>query len=288
MLLSGGLYTRARTVLSEPPIPESGAQQLYLESLVMQLTGWDNPRERLAQAFARDEFILFCQGIYPVAAGSSERTLLEVLVRHQDEEKHLTAPGAFLPVLEYYDMMPQLDRWVIQRSIEWHRTKAGERPMRFFINVSPRTLADPSLPAFVKDQLGLNRVGADILCFELPEADLLAHGDAIKPVVKSLQAQGCSIAIGSVGRQSVSFKAIQSVAPAYLKIDGGLVRELNRDPVAVAKAGALNRVCQGVGIRTVAEFVEDDETLAKLKTIGVNYAQGFGISRPAPLAEFAS
>jgi len=100
-----------------------------------------------------------------------------------------------------------------------------------------------------------------------------------------LRQLGCSIAVGAVGRQTISFKAIQTVSANFVKLDGALVRELHRDPVALAKAQAISRVCQSAHIRTIAEFVEEQETLERLRAIGVDYAQGFGISRPAPLAD---
>lgn len=107
----------------------------------------------------------------------------------------------------------------------------------------------------------------------------------MRPVAQALQALGCRIAIGSVGRQPVSFKLIHAIGAHYVKIDGALVRELHRDAVALAKVQALHRVCRTVGMRTIAEFVEEPETIEKLRAIGVDYAQGFGISKPAPLAE---
>jgi EAL domain-containing protein (putative c-di-GMP-specific phosphodiesterase class I) len=266
---------------------EDPSRQLYLESLISNLTGWDNPRQRLAQAFSRDEFILYHQGIWPVAAEDSARTFVEVLVRHQDEERNLTPPGEFLPIIEYVGMLPDLDRWVVRRVLEWYKAEAHGRSLRFSLNADALTLSDPDLPEYVADHLSRNELAGDIMCFEIPEIELLARADAIRPVLKALQQLGCRIAIGSVGRQSVSFKAIQSVAADYVKIDGALIRELSRDKVAHGKVNAINRVCQSAGIETVAEFVEDAETLDKLKAIGVNYAQGYGLSPPAPLSDLA-
>jgi EAL domain-containing protein (putative c-di-GMP-specific phosphodiesterase class I) len=260
--------------------------QLFLESLVGRLTGWNNPHQRLLQAFSGDEFVLYQQTIRALSSQLADRIFVEVLVRHQDEEKHLTPPGAFLPMLEHYDMMTTLDQWVMRHVIDWHRAKARGRKLRFSVNMAPRTMADPEFPQTVKKLLAAERgMPADALCFEFHEAELLAYGDAVRPVAKALQELGCRIAVGSVGRQSVSFKAIQSVAANFVKLDGALVRKLHRDPAAHAQVQAINRVCHGAGIRTIAEFVEEREILDKLKAIGVDYAQGFGISRPGPLSD---
>ena len=266
----------------QPP-SEDRAQELYLESLTGQITGWNNPRQRLAQAFDRDEFILYQQSIRPVARESAFDTV-EILIRHQDEEKHLTPPGAFLPLLEYYEMMPLLDQWVTRHVLRWSQGQKRAKPLRFFINTALGTLTDVHFAQFVRDQLSAAGVSGEALCYEVPENHVLEHGEAVRPVARALQGLGCATAVGSVGRQSVSFKPIQAIAANYVKFDGSLVREIHRDPVAHAKAQAVNRVCQLAGIRTVAEFVEEEETLEKLRGIGVDYAQGFGISRPGPLS----
>lgn len=267
---------------TEDKLPQDRAQQLYLESLVGQITGWSNPQQRLMQAFRCDEFILYHQPIRPVAR---ERThdLMEVLVRHQDEEKHLTPPGAFLPVLEYHGMLPMLDEWVTRRFIRWYRENAKQRRIRCFVNVAGATLREPRFAVAVRELLREQAVPGEVLCFEVQEGELLSHTQEIRPTIRALQEAGCNIAVGSVGRQSVSFKSIQAVAARYVKLDGSLVRELHRDPVALAKARAINRVCHMAGMETVAEFVEEPETLEALRSIDVDYAQGFGISRPAPL-----
>jgi EAL domain-containing protein (putative c-di-GMP-specific phosphodiesterase class I) len=273
-----------RRSLAQPPRSEDPDQQLYLESLVGQLTGWNNPRQRLDRAFKHNEFILYQQRIEPLQEGH-RTTFVEVLVRHQDEERHLTPPGAFLPALEYYGMMPTLDRWVSRRVLEWYAPRAKGRAIRFSINVVPQTLSDPAMATFVKALLKKHHVPAGTLCFETPDSHLAAHGEAMRPVAQALQALGCRIAIGSVGRESVSFKQIHAIGANFVKVDGALVREMHRDEVAVAKVRALHRVCHAAGMQTVAEFVEEPDTLGKLRSIGVNFAQGFGISKPAPLAD---
>ncbi|MCC6473817.1 MAG: EAL domain-containing protein [Burkholderiales bacterium] len=266
---------------------EDPSRQRYLESLIGNLTGWDNPRERLEQAFAQDKFLLFQQRIRPLSAEFTSRTFVEVLVRFEDEERHLTPPGEFLPVVEYFGRLPELDRWVMRSVIEWFAGHGAGRPMRFSVNADALTLADPQLPDYLAEQLERNGAGADILCFEIPEGELLARAEVLLPITRTLQQMGCRIAIGSVGRQSVSFKAIQAVSANFLKIDGALVREIGRDKATQGKVKALNRVCQLAGIETIAEFVEDQATLNLLADMGVNYAQGYGLSRPAPLAELA-
>jgi EAL domain-containing protein (putative c-di-GMP-specific phosphodiesterase class I) len=271
--------------LATRPDPAEKAPQLPGDSPANELSGWNKTRERVERAFSRDEFILYQQRIHALRGEQSETTFVELLVRHVDEERHLTPPGAFLPVLEHYNMMPELDRWVTRRMLRWHASHAGERLMLFSINATPQTLMDSSLPEYIEEHLVGHDVPASVLCFEIPLSELMAHLQAMRPVLRSLKALGCRIAIGGVGRELVSFKPIQSVRADFVKLDGALVLQLNRDAGAYRKVHAIGRVCRAHGMRTIAECVEESDTLEKLKSMGIDYAQGFGLSQPAPLTE---
>lgn len=261
---------------------------MHLDSLTQQITGWDNPRQRLATAFRNNEFLLYQQRIWPVSKdATTDRIFAEILVRLREEEENLIPPGAFIPVLEHHGMMPLLDRWVIERALEWLWTTGRHRKFRFSLNVAIDTLAHPGLPEFLAERLERYRQRGSCLVFEVSQSDVIVNAERIAPVTKALTDLGCHVAVGAVGRQSVSFKTFQNVNAHYVKIDGSLVREMANDRGAMVKIQALTRVSRGLGVRTVAEFVEDQEALAMLKTAGVNYAQGFGLSRPTPLSDLA-
>lgn len=276
--------------MSSPPSSDPQAQ--YLDSLVLQLTGWDRPAERLRHALKDNEFMLFQQRIWPLQHGEPDRArrvIAEILVRLREEEENLAHPGAFLPVLEYHGMMPELDRWVVERALEWlwtSRTGGGRRtPVRFSLNVSPDTLLDPGFAGHVARLCERYRQKPDVLAFEIHERDILARGESFTRTAAAVAALGCRIALGGFGQQSVSFKALQSLRSHYAKLDGSLARTIAHDRVAAAKVQALARVCRSLGVRTVAELVEDRKSLAMLRAAGVDYAQGFGLSRPAPIGE---
>lgn len=261
---------------------------MHLDSLALQLAGWDNPRERLTTAFRNNEFLLYQQRIWPVSPDATgDRVFAEILVRLREEEENLTPPGTFIPVLESCGLMPLLDRWVVERALEWLWTTGRKRKFRFSLNVSIDTLAHPGFPGFLAERLERYRQRASSLVFEIQEFDAALHAERIAPVVKTLQEMGCNIAIGSVGKQTASFKIFQATNAHYVKIDGSLVRDMQNDRTAAVKIQALARVCRGLGVRTIAEFVEEQEILMLLKSAGVHYAQGFGLSRPAPIAEIA-
>src|SRR5262245_23024547 len=141
-----------------------------LKKMDSQLTGWADPVARLRQAIEKNEFELFCQ---PVAAlgGEGGYAMGEVLVRMREEERALLPPGEFLPVMEHYRMMPQLDRWVVRNATQ--RLAGGLRLPRLTINISGQTLGDLEFPRFVAAQLSSNGLRAEQLIFEVDESDAM-------------------------------------------------------------------------------------------------------------------
>ena len=259
-------------------------ERLYLKSVFSTLTGWNDPERRLVKAFDNDEFMLFGQSIVPLDGAKALPFCLEILIRLREEEQNLTPPGAFLPILEYFEMMPVLDRWVIQHTAEWWRAKNGVPNTVLNINLSPETLDGADFPDFVDQQLQDHRLPAGAICFEVIGSEVAAGSEQAMKSIGALKAFGCRFAIAGFGRDSISFDALRTAGASVVKIDGGIVREIHRDPVARAKVRSIQRVCAKAAVRTVAEFVEQAETLAALREIGVDYAQGYGISKPEPLA----
>jgi len=258
-------------------------ERLYLESLMATLTGWDNPEARLQQAFENNEFLLFGQSIAPLDAAKKLPLRLEVLIRLHEEEIHLTPPGAFIPVLEYLGKMPVLDRWVVEHTAEWWRERNGVPNTVIHINLSPETLERPDFPDFVAQQLRFGGLPPEKTYFELMAPEIAAGSLEAEKTVQSLKATGCRFAIAGFGRDSISFDALRAVGASVVKIDGAIVRELFTEPVALAKVTSIQRVCSKAGVLTIAEFVEQPETLAKLRELGIDYVQGYGVARPEPL-----
>ncbi|MBI2959671.1 MAG: EAL domain-containing protein [Betaproteobacteria bacterium] len=262
-------------------------QSLYVESIAEQLTGWTSAADRLNAALQNDEFCLFGQVIAPLAGEA--RPLCEILIRLIEEEQNLMPPGAFLPLAEEYGLMPSLDRWVVRNVIAWQAKRRRADPdrtaMLCCINLSAATIADPDFAAHVREQLSIADFSGASLCFELGEGDVAAHAGAAARQSALLKEAGCRIALSGFGHNTVSLEVLKNLPVDYIKIDGTVVLNILRDQVELAKATAINRVAHAVGIKTIAEFVESDQILARLREIGIDYAQGFGISRPLPLNE---
>jgi EAL domain-containing protein (putative c-di-GMP-specific phosphodiesterase class I) len=200
-----------------------------------------------------------------------------------EEEKNLTPPGAFIPYLEYYDMMPRLDRWVLDHALQWWQSKGAGAPA-LNVNLSAETLVEPSFPGFVGQHLGNAGMRGEALYFEVEAAEIASHAEKSRGAADKLRALGCRVAVTGFGRDLVSFEALKTVSAGMVKVDGGLVRELHRDPVSHARMKSIQGVCVKAGIQTVAEFVEEPQTMEILRGIGVSYAQGYGVGRPEALA----
>ncbi len=253
-----------------------------------ELAGFAKPGGRLRQALERDELALFCQPILalsPQAQGAERYPMAEVLVRMREEEQALLPPGEFLPVFEHYRMMPQLDRWVVRNTVR--RLAAGSKIRRFTVNVHGQTLEDVEFPRFVAAQLSSNRVAAEALLFEIDESDTLARLNAAAGFAAAYHAQGGRVLIDGFGRRSVSFAAIKEIRADFVKVDGSIVRKLLASEVARTKMGAILRIGKALGYATVAEFVEEQDILLRLKALDVPYAQGFGIYQPQPIDSLA-
>ena len=256
-----------------------------LDQTHAELAGFAKPGGRLRQAIDRDEFALVCQPIMALR-GEERYPMAEVLVRMREEEQALLPPGEFLPVFEHYNMMPQLDRWVVRHTVR--RLAAGARIKRFTINLHGQTLEDEEFPRFIAAQLSSNRVPAEALLFEIDEGDTLARVNAAAGFAAAYRIQGGKVLIDGFGRRSVSFAAIKAIAPDFVKVDGSIVRKLLQNETARTKLGAIQRVGKALGYAVVAEFVEEQDILLRLKAMDVEYAQGFGVYQPHPIDALAA
>lgn len=257
----------------------------FLERMDSELVGWSDPVQRLRTALEKDEFALYCQPIVALQGGGGY-PLAEVLVRMREEEKALVPPGEFLPVFEHYRMMPQLDRWVVRHTVK--RLASGSRIARFSVNVSGQTLEDAEFPRFVAAQLAAHQVGADRLVFEVDESDALLRPAAARQFSQAHRGLGGGVAIDGFGRRSVSFLPIKEMGVQYVKVDGAITRKLLTSDVAKTKMNAILRVSEALKFAIVAECVEDQDVLLRLKALGCGYAQGFGIHQPHPIEALAS
>ncbi len=264
------------------------SQDTFVDSFSEQVSGqWG--ANHIKAAIVKGDFRLYCQLISPITADSGEAEHYEILVRLLEEEEGLMPPGAFFPLAEKYGLMLHLDRWVVQHVTEWasHRNRANEKKKKSmcFINVSSETIADSSFPEFLQLTLMEYGVPGAALCFEVPNSELALRTSAVAEFAQRVRQCGCLVAISGFGHDRTSFDLIRGFRVEFLKIDGNIIFNILRNPVDLAKITAINQVAKLIGVKTIAELVENEETIAKLREIGIDFAQGFGISRPQPLAD---
>jgi diguanylate cyclase (GGDEF)-like protein/PAS domain S-box-containing protein len=241
---------------------------------------------RITSALEENRFRLFGQPIVPLVPRQSERTRIEVLLRMVERDGTLIAPGAFIPAAERYNLMGAVDRWVVREVVQLYaeHRENGWTPIAS-INLSGASLGDPSMLAFLRDQLARHNIPSEALCFEITETAAIANLDAAGHFIRELKAMGCWFALDDFGSGMSSFAYLQSLPVDSLKIAGAFLRHIENDPVEYAMVEAINRVGHVMRLKTVAEGVESLDTLETLRKIGVDYAQGYAIAEPKPLEE---
>ncbi|HET7833041.1 MAG TPA: EAL domain-containing protein [Gallionella sp.] len=265
----------------EVPAPET-----FIDPFSRQAAVPEDAGGLIMAAIEKDEFYLFCQEISPLTpeAGTVH---YEILVRLKEEEESLMPPGAFFPLAEKYGLMPHLDRWVVEHVVEWasyHRMPPGEGPI-YFINLSDATIGDSAFPEFLQQTLREHGVHGSTLCFEIPNAELALRGAVMAEFAQRIKQNGCRVAVSGFGYGRILFEQVRGLQVDFLKIDGSIILDILRDPVDLSKVTSIQRAAKIMGIKTVAELVESEETITKLKEIGIDYAQGFAISHPHPLED---
>jgi len=258
-------------------------EDAFLDEAHGDFVGWRQPEQRLREALAKDELQLYVQPI--MALPENRFAMAEVLVRLREEEAMLLPPGEFLPTFEHYGMMPELDRWVVSRIAQRVARHGQGAFRRYSINVSEQTLKQADMPGFLLQTLEKLKVRADALCFEIDESDMLARLAAAARFAAAVRSLGCKVAVDGFGRRATSFAPLKTLRVDYIKVDGAITRNILRSDNALNKLQTILRVGKALNAGIVAEFVEQADILDRLRQLGVGYAQGFGIARPAPIEE---
>lgn len=243
---------------------------------------------RISAALEEGRVHLYSQQAMPLSAKARAHDYSEILLRLYDEGGESVPNAAFLPAAKRYNMMPTIDRWVIRKfcsMISENRPWPNSHPGIFAINLSGQSLSDESFLDFVVDQLGQRDVKADDICFEITETAAIANLTRAMRFISILKDMGAHFALDDFGSGLSSFAYLKNLRVDYLKIDGSFIRDTDDDPVDYAMVEIINQIGHVMDIRTIAESVEQQNVLAKLKDLGVDYAQGFAIAKPGPLEE---
>lgn len=242
----------------------------------------------LKKAFKENNFELFAQPIHPLGKGKFNLPFhhYELLIRMIGEDGKFVSPDEFIPVAEYFSMMPELDRWVVREAFS-HISKVAHADLLpvFAINLSGQSLDEASFLDFVLDEIEKVKVDPRMLCFEITEAVAVSDLTLATKFISTLKNLGSSFSLDDFGTGVSSYGYLTSLDVDYLKIDGIFVKDLMRDPIARNIVESVTQVGQSMNLKIIAEYAENDKIIALLTKMGVDYGQGYGISKPRPLAE---
>lgn len=240
---------------------------------------------RIYQALEDNRFCLYAQPIVPLDNSNKEH--YELLIRMKDEKGKLIPPGAFLPAAERYNLIAQLDRWVIEHAFRLLALNPGfQQKIEFIsINLSGQSLADDSFQEYVTHQFEASDIAPSRICFEITETTAISDLNTANKFISKMKTQGCKFALDDFGSGLSSFAYLKNLPVDYLKIDGMFVKDIIEDPIDRAMVKSINEIGHVMGMHTIAEFVENDVIKGMLTQIGVDYAQGYGIGKPQPFDE---
>lgn len=237
--------------------------------------------QRIRGALEEDRFTLLAQPIVELSTGRT--TQHELLLRMRDATGDLIPPGAFLPIAERLDMVSEIDRWVVRSAMDL--LQKHERPgaaLTLEVNLSTRSLVDPALLELIEAELGRTRISPERLIFEVPETAAVTNLAATRSFGERLSELGCRFALDDFGAGFGSFYYLKHLPFDFVKIDAEFVRNCARNQTDRLLIGAVVDIARGLGKKTIAELVGDEETLRVLRRLGVDYGQGYHLGRPEP------
>lgn len=236
---------------------------------------------RINNALEEDRFELFRQTILPLQVPEAGAHY-EILLRMRDENGGLISPGLFIQAAERYGITPSIDRWVIRSAFRWLVSEADERERLTMcsINLSGQSFSDEKFLPFVIDQFQMSGIDATKICFEITETAAIDSYAQANRFINALKELGCKFALDDFGTGMSSFGYLKHFPVDFLKIDGSFVKEILHDPIDREMVRSINEIGHLTGKKTIAEFAENEEIITMLRGMGIDYAQGYGVSEP--------
>jgi EAL domain-containing protein (putative c-di-GMP-specific phosphodiesterase class I) len=239
---------------------------------------------RIHHALDEHKLRLYCQAIMPITANNNKGLHYELLLRMENDDGELSSPGAFLPAAERYGLACKLDRWVITTAFEWFCSNPQHvnKLSLCSINLSGQSLGDDELLAFIMRRFTETGIPPHKICFEITETAAIAKLSSASQWMQELRQIGCRFALDDFGSGLSSFGYLKTLPVDFLKIDGQFIKDIIGSPMNMVIVRSIHEIARVMGTSTIAEFVESDAILEKLREIGIDYAQGYGISTPQP------
>jgi EAL domain-containing protein (putative c-di-GMP-specific phosphodiesterase class I) len=240
--------------------------------------------ERIRTALEEDRFQLFQQPILDVRKG--EVTHHELLVRLPGDSGELIPPGTFLYIAEQFGQSQAIDRWVLGQATRLiKRLHAEGDPVTLSVNLSGASITDASLLEAVEREIADTGIDPRALIFEVTETAAIVNIEKARRFAERLGELGCAFALDDFGAGFGSFYYLKHLPFDYLKIDGDFIRQLPVSKPDQLTVKAIVQIAHGLGKRTVAEFVGDEQTLKLLARFGVDFAQGYHTGKPVAVSQ---
>ena len=245
---------------------------------------------RITEAIDNDRLQLFAQPIIALKNKDPQKKHVEILVRLLDEDNQLITPNAFIPAAERYNLMHLVDRKIIFKTFSFiHKySDKDENFTQYSINLSGNTIDDKGIVEYINETANRFEVNKKLICFEITETAAIRNLSKAKKLIKDLKSYGFKFALDDFGSGLSSFQYLKNLPVDFLKIDGSFVSDMVNNNIDHAMVAAINEVGHIMGIKTIAEYVENEQIIRKLRDIDVDYGQGYGIEQPKPINEILS
>ncbi len=258
-----------------------------LDASVMRRREDLNQVGRLQAALLDNRFVLYGQQIAALH-GDDHRPRYEVLIRMLDENGSILAPDRFLSAAERYQMMSSIDRWVFRETTRMLGETDNQLEINlasFSVNVSTQSMMDDEFTDFVEQRIADSGIAADTFCFEITETSVLRNLQRAQQLLHRLRRLGCRLALDDFGTGQCSFAYLKDIPVQYIKIDGTFIRDIVDNPLSLAIVESVGKIANVINAHTVAEYVENDSILECVRGAGIDFAQGYRIGKPLPLAD---
>ena len=246
--------------------------------------------QRLHDAMTHNRFELHGQLIKPIRdTGEPDRYEVLIRLREADSDR-LIPPGAFLPAAERFGLSPQVDQWVIEHLLRRLHADPNIKSLhrKYWVNLSGNSIGDSVFANYLVETIRNSTLPKGMINFEITETAVIRNIDAAEELIASLRAMGCQFALDDFGSGLSSFGYLKKLSVDYLKIDGMFVKEILNDEADRVFVQAIISIAKAMGMKTVAEFVENDEIYSLVESFGVDYAQGYGVHKPEKLNFYES
>ena len=242
---------------------------------------------QIQQTLDSDGFELLAQPITSLS-NKDESPRYEILLRMSDGDGSQVASSAFFSAAERYQLMPQIDRWVVSKtiaSIAENPSVIEDMGAEFSINLSGQSLSDDEILEFIEDEIREAGIPPSAVGFEVTESAAVSNLAKAQQLIDSLRGHGCRIALDDFGAGLSSFAYLKNFAVDILKIDGGFIRDITDNRISESMVAAITQVAKVMELVTVAEYVESEKTRKLITELGVDFAQGHAIGKPLPLGD---